>query len=340
MVPLYRYNLLLDGSLRVETTRELASAVEPWLPWRLPSGSAVPPSPAGLIEVSSGRPTLDEVRQPPILRLGSVTAETTDLDSIVLRGIEGSTTGSIDLTGLRAELGTVGDAASVPWPDEEGIARGREAIARSLFSMLTLSSAFLLGRMGRTLLHAGAVVGPDGRAWLLVGDSRSGKTSTVLTLIRAGWPVLSDDHVVVSSGSGGVIEVEGWPRTFHVDEGWSAGEVTGRREDLPLDRLGEASFRRRAPLGGVLFPEVHPDRKTGSVPSTPGAALQGIIRQSPWLLADRRVAPALLGLLRRVATMPSFSLTLARDSYGNPAVLTAALPHQVAFEELPTPLSG
>src|SRR5690606_29999791 len=99
MVPLYRYNLLLDGSLRVETTRELASAVEPWLPWRLPSGSAVPPSPAGLIEVSSGRPTLDEVRQPPILRLGSVTAETTDLDSIVLRGIEGSTTGSIDLTG-------------------------------------------------------------------------------------------------------------------------------------------------------------------------------------------------------------------------------------------------
>ena len=62
---------------------------------------------------------------------------------------------------------------------------------------LTLSSALLLGRIGRALIHAAAVVDPFDRGWLLVGDSHAGKTTTCATLISAGWRFVADDQVVL-----------------------------------------------------------------------------------------------------------------------------------------------
>ncbi len=331
------HSLLLDGSLRLETAVQLSFAVDPWLPWNLPPTPVSPPPSTAVIELipSSVRP--DEGDGPALLRLGTVAAKVPSSDTIDLHGSDGLSGGRIDLGSLRAELrAEVGiTARTIDMPEgsaEEGLERLRTDAVRSVFSMLTLSSAFLLGRLGRTLLHAGAVVAPDGRAWLLVGDTHSGKTTSVLTLIRAGWPFLSDDHVVVCSGEDGGIYAEGWPRTFHVDEGWSAGAVTGRRADVPLDSLESATFQRIAPVAGVLFPEVCPGRRTGSAPVSPATSLQRIVRQSPWLLADRGVAAGLLTLLRRVAVLPAFDLTLGRDSYGDPGRLLSALPDHVRAE--------
>ena len=68
--------------------------------------------------------------------------------------------------------------------------------ATDLYSMLTISAALLCAGLGRALLHAAAVVAPDGTAWLLVGDARSGKSTTCANLARGcgggGWGYLSD----------------------------------------------------------------------------------------------------------------------------------------------------
>ncbi|MFI5236051.1 MAG: hypothetical protein ACHQXA_10090, partial [Gemmatimonadales bacterium] len=88
--------------------------------------------------------------------------------------------------------------------------------------LLTVSAAFLLGRAGKALVHAAAVVDQAGRAWLLVGDSHAGKSSATATLLLGGWEYLSDDQVVVER-RGEVLWAEGWRRAFNLDEGWSGG---------------------------------------------------------------------------------------------------------------------
>jgi hypothetical protein len=68
-------------------------------------------------------------------------------------------------------------------------------------------------------------------------------------------------------------------------------------------------------LAGLLLTDVRPARPTQIEPLAPADALVGLIRQSPWLLADRAVAPDMLELLRQVAAGPAFRLHLGRDAF-------------------------
>src|SRR5207244_10494590 len=68
--------------------------------------------------------------------------------------------------------------------------------AADLYSMLTVSAALLLAGQGRALVHAAAVVAPDGDAWLRAGDARAGKATPWATLASAGGGYVSDDHAV------------------------------------------------------------------------------------------------------------------------------------------------
>lgn len=52
-----------------------------------------------------------------------------------------------------------------------------------------------------------------------------------------------------------------------------------------------------------------------------GVALAGLLRQSPWLLADRGCAPRVLALLRDAALLPAHALRLGLDTYTDPARL-------------------
>ncbi|HEX6913418.1 MAG TPA: hypothetical protein VF142_23640, partial [Longimicrobium sp.] len=219
--------------------------------------------------------------------------------------------GAVDLAGGVAEL---------------RVAEGAEASVSAmwaLYSCCTLSAALLLGRMGRALAHAAAVTPPDGRAWLLVGDARAGKTTTCANLTTAGWRYLSDDHVVLWRDGEGRVAVEGWPRPFHLDVGYHAGRVDRQRgETDPRDRW-PGGWRRTARLAGMLFPRVQADAPTALEPAEPGGALAGLLRQSPWLLADRGAAPRVLHLLRDTALLPAHGLRVGLDTYTDPARLAA-----------------
>lgn len=302
-------SLLEDGGLRLEVHPPLLSALDRWLPLvpidtpADPAGSAIRILPMDGDADAPARPL-----EPRTLSLGSVDAWVKG-DRALLRGPSGMY-GVVRLDAGDAELRASEGVQGMRW---------------DLFTGCTLACALLLGRMGRALVHAAAVAPPGGRAWLLVGDTHAGKTTTSANLLRAGWSYVSDDHVVLHHDARGRIAVEGLPRPFHLDEGWEAGVVrTTRGSTNPHERFPGA-WRRTAPLAGLLFPRVHADEPTSLSPAGAGEALAALVRQSPWLLADRGCAPRVLALLREAALLPAHALRLGLDTYANPPLLAERL---------------
>ncbi|HEX6940946.1 MAG TPA: hypothetical protein VF158_16125 [Longimicrobiales bacterium] len=311
-----RRTLLEDGSLVVRADAETEAQVRYWLP-RLPAG---PVDPAGvrasidlrLVDDAPDAP--DAPPSPPALALGPVRAWLSEAPArMVFHAQDRAVAGAIDFARLRAEIGVSRAAATAERPHP------------GIYSALTVSAALLLNRMRRALLHGAAVVAPDGRAWLLVGDAFAGKTTTTVNLVAGGWAYLSDDHVVLGRGLDGLPSVEGWPRAFHLDRGYRSGITTGEREAIDPADLGADRWRRSAPIAGALFPTVVADRPTRIAPIAPADALARLIRQSPWLLADRSVAGDVLALLSDIGSRPAFALRLGRDSYRDPVRLLSVL---------------
>ncbi|HEX6535628.1 MAG TPA: hypothetical protein VF041_13610 [Gemmatimonadaceae bacterium] len=191
----------------------------------------------------------------------------------------------------------------------------------TLSTSIGITAALLLGRLGHALLHAGAVVAPDGAAWLLAGTSRSGKSTTCATLIAAGWNWVADDHVLLSADGC----VEGWRSDFHIDPGWVRGVRTGERVVHDPIRLGPGRWCRTARLGGMLFPVVRAGEPTRLEPMTHAAAFATLTHQCPWLAADAAAAPALVTLLERATELPRARLVLGADSYARPERLVEVL---------------
>jgi hypothetical protein len=80
-----------------------------------------------------------------------------------------------------------------------------------------------------------------------------------------------------------------------------------------------------APLGGLLLPVVNADAPTSLVVAADAAAFTALVRQSPWLMADRAMAGDVMALLRDAASHPAFTLSLGRDSYARGDVLAERL---------------
>jgi hypothetical protein len=313
-----RYLLLSDGSLRLEVARGLERLVHRWLPRALPEVAPAPAngSTGAVIRVgfASAAPRPDP-KEKALLRLGSVSLwPGSEGGSDVLRLVgAGPARGVIDLTAFAAHL-------------EVPAAHNEERTAWDLHSMLTLSSALLSGRLGHALVHAAAVEDPGGRGWLLVGDTHAGKTTTTVNLIGAGWNFLSDDQVVLSPRPGSDrVHVEGWLRPFHPDEGWDAETPSGRRVAVDALGLGPGSHRRTTVASILLFPQVVPDQPTMVTPLGPAEAVELLIRQTPWLLADRAAAPTVLDLLQKAVALPAWRLRLGLDTYGRGERVAALL---------------
>lgn len=304
-----RRELLGDGSLTLVADSSLASDVERWMPRtlsRAPSTPSLPPSSSARIDLRAWSARPDRCPDTaPTFRLGPVLAWVDDgAQTAILRGADARNTGKVELARGRALL--------------QGIPAGMAEVGAEMdiFTMLTISAALLLSRLERALMHSAAVLDGNGGAWLLVGDTHSGKTTTTVNLIRSGASFLSDDHVVVSSGpETGSVWVEGWPRIFHIDAGWEYGDVRGHRIGLDPAAFAPGRWVRRAPLAGLLFPEVLPESPTRLEPLPAATALIRILRQSPWLFGDRGAAPPVLALLRSAAERPAFRLQLGLDTY-------------------------
>jgi hypothetical protein len=293
--------LLADESLAAAVDPRLRDLVEPWMP-RLERPRVAAASAAALLRVEAGAPHGSAPGGEPEMELAGVGGWVRG-DEVVVAGRRASIGGVVHLSARRAVLRMAlgGDAPQIV-----------EASAA-----LTLAAALLLGRLGRPLVHGGAVVAPGGGAWILAGGSFSGKTSTCITLIRAGWSWLSDDHVLLGGGAGAPLWVEGWPRRFNLDHGYAEGESRGVRARVDPEGFGPGRWRRQAPLAGLLFPRVEAERPTALEPLHPAAALAQLLRHTPWLLADAGAAGPVLALLREVCGRPAYTLRLGSDTYCN-----------------------
>lgn len=287
------HSLLADGTLTIEGPESLLTG---WLPHQ-----ATPAARASAHLVIEGAPLgAVALASAPTLTLLDVGAWV-EGDGVLLRSTDGRQDGILELAGPGGTLGVAAYAHIEP--------------------LLTIATALVLGRMGRALIHAAGLVAPDGKVLLFVGDTHAGKSTTAATLVRAGWRWLADDQVVLRE-AGGSLTVEGWARRPNLDLGYATGEVTGRRVGADFARVPTVgSF----PFGGIVLPQVKADRPTQARMASASDAFTALVRQSPWLLADVAVASAIQRLLVAAASAPARHLSLGRDSYGDPAVLTAAL---------------
>jgi hypothetical protein len=305
------HSLLHDDALVVRVEHALGVVAAPWLPLH-----AMPPRDATVriatIDIVTAAPSEEHGAagaHEPLLHFDGVRAFARD-DLAELHGA----------SRVRGEVALGARHATI-----RVVAHDEPHAAGDVYSMLTLASAFLLGRSGAALVHAGGVVDPEGRAWLLVGDTHAGKTTTCVSLVAAGWRYLADDQVVLRFGDTGDVEVEGWPRRAHLDEGWSDGVVTRTRGVVDLRARWGERWLARAPLGGVLLPTVRAEEATRAETVDGATAFTALVRQSPWLLADRGAAAAGMALLRAAASRTTRALTLGRDSYARGEVLAERL---------------
>ena len=289
-------SLLTDSALVLRVDPELHAAALPWIPRPCGPVHSCDENGAMLIVEPAGRGDHRRFDEPPTITVDGVRAHV-DGDDVWLLGPSGLS-GRIELARRRATLSFDVRASAL---DVQGA--------------LTLASALLLGRLGRVLVHAAAVMDPRGRACLLVGDSHFGKVATSSILLAFGWQHVADEYVVLSAEGGG-LRVEGWPRVADLDSGWIEGRINTR---IATDTIafGPTAWAPSASLSGLWFPVVAGDDSRGLFRLAAATVLDRLVRESPWALADGAVASSALELLTRAARLPCAALRLGRDSYAN-----------------------
>ena len=296
----------LPGRLRLSTPVVLRSRLTRWVRWEALPEADEDAAPELVLETGPAPSDAPEPVGLPTLRLGTAEVRITE-DEAHLMDTRSGARGTLRLAEGRGTLRVPADEAP-------------------LDDLLTVATALLLGRRGRALVHAGAVTAPsagDG-AWLVAGDTRSGKSTTCATLGQAGWGFLSDDQAVLTPGADGP-RVEGWPRPLRLDTGWPDGPPTGRRKRVSAAEAGLTRASGPAPLRGVLLPTLTAEAPTRAERVPAGEALAALVRQSPWLMADRATGEAVLELLESVAALPAYRLALGRDAFGDAGPIERAL---------------
>jgi hypothetical protein len=124
-----------------------------------------------------------------------------------------------------------------------------------------------VGARSHLFVHAGAV-GWRGRAILIPGRSRSGKTTLVAALVRAGATYYSDEFAVVDGR--GRVHPFAKPLSLRDPEGGGARSVTA-------EELGAVSGTRPLPVGVVLLSSYRPQARWRPTRLTPGAALLSLV---------------------------------------------------------------
>jgi hypothetical protein len=90
-------------------------------------------------------------------------------------------------------------------PPARSLQKGEFQNVLALATVLTSETLLLTNKL---LVHAGAV-GTDGKCQLWTGDSGSGKTTRILTMVNRGWDFYGEDQIIVGMDREGNWRV--WP---------------------------------------------------------------------------------------------------------------------------------
>jgi len=194
-----------------------------------------------------------------------------------------------------------------------------------------------LRRRGLFLIHAFAAAPPlsppfdkGGGAVLLVGGIGSGKTTSGIALLDAGWKLLSNDSPLLNAAA----EVLSYPgllaaypdsyarfaATAHLAEETSGAD--GRRKlTVAAESIWPDVWIERAPATAILFPQIESRADHALEPVGPPDALRRLLPHAveQW---DRDMIPPHLEVLRRlVEAAPAYLLRLGPKVEAVPALL-------------------
>lgn len=288
-------HLLLDDSILLDVDPRLESAVSSWIPLPSCRSGNGEPSASRIFVHSAPLLGVEVPGTSPTLRVGSVGVWlNTNSGRAMLGAAERDCAGAVDLHYRQATVVASASAEAAP----------------RLRTALTIASSLLLGRLGRALVHAGAIVQPGGRAWLLTCDPGIGGHAAFQRLMTAGWPGLATCRVVLGEdGIRGSMVVEGLPElesTTQLEPGW------GRH-------VGTAD------LAGVIVLRSTPQQPTLLVRMPETDLLSILEPESPWLRLDQLGVAGVLRAMHGGLRLPAFELHQGLDTYADPKRLADVL---------------
>jgi len=197
-----------------------------------------------------------------------------------------------------------------------------------------LSAIELLRTRGRYAVH-GAGLEREGRGVLVVGASGAGKTTACLSLLRAGYRCLSDDHpLLCTDGDGFQLlpfpgriavtqrTVSWFPELRAVEPEFRSDT---RKRSFPLDRVADYSWGERCRPALLIFPRIV-DWPESSVARLSGArALEELLPQT-LLVLDPQLAGAQFQVMSElVRTTPAYRLHFGEDVTRLPEIVDRLL---------------
>jgi hypothetical protein len=195
-------------------------------------------------------------------------------------------------------------------------------------SFVALAAIELLRFRGLYVIHA-AGVEKDGAGILLVAPSGSGKTTACLSLVRAGFRYLSDDHpLVVSTGTGfELLPFPGRPAVSDRTLDWfpelatsALRQGTSKRSFRLEDAFPSATgFACRPRL--LLFVRIADRPRSIAEPISPARALEDLLPQTLWVLDPTIAARQFHAMAEMVRRTPCFRLHFGEDVLELPALL-------------------
>jgi hypothetical protein len=167
---------------------------------------------------------------------------------------------------------------------------------------------------GRTFVHAG-VVAWRGRAILVPGRSRSGKTTLVAELVRSGAVYYSDEFAVLDRRG----RVHPFAKSLSIREGCAHHETVRRRR---AEELGGSCGEEPLPVGLVVFASYSPGAEWRPATLTRGEAVLEMLSHT--VPARLRPEASLVALERALSRA-----TALRGERGEASDVAAALLRQV-----------
>jgi hypothetical protein len=192
---------------------------------------------------------------------------------------------------------------------------------------------WLLGNRGRVLTHA-AAVGFGGRAALIVGPGGSGKSTTALTCLLAGFDYLGDDYTVTSTDGGPRVDclygsaklspqgIEGMEDLVRDAAGFTGAD--GEKLVVWPSRTFPDRVVTSAAVQVILVPTITGEPATTLAPIAKAAALRALAPSSI-LQFPAGGAAALTAMARLVEAVPCRTLLLGTDRRSIPGVVADAI---------------